>query len=76
MLRACLERVLWLCDRALPWTLNGLCPDGRAAAPGVIRATVPGVIRAAVPGVIWAAVPGVVMPEYLGQGGSALMLYP
>ena len=68
MLRACLERVLWLCDRALPWTLNGLCPDGRAAAPGVIRATVPGVIRA--------AVPGVVMPEYLGQGGSSLMLYP
>ena len=44
--------------------MNGLCPDGRAAAPGVIRATVPGVIRAAVPGVIWAAVPGVVMPEF------------
>ena len=44
--------------------------------PRVIRAAVPGVIRAAVPGVIWAAVPGVVMPEYLGQGSSALMLYP
>ena len=38
---------------------------------GFIRAAVPGVI-----GVIRAAVPGVVMPEYLGQGGSALMLYP